>query len=422
MILCKMMTDAGTSAEREAAARTLVTWPPDHYRLRLAEWGVWIDSHGQMALVKAVFDEIPPFVHQTGDPLSHFAEYFRYPSVVTKPIIHLTSDRTLAVDLEVHIHEGRPWFAYPLPNDFGLTQYPTSTGQKPLSGFSNWMPPPATQPTPDEFDPVPASPLANAHYGYPWLLPNHQIHDTTFQATASIYNLGLQWQSVIVSPACLTWMKLPAVPGNAKFRWWQSLRNVPSSWVSSRGESERFLYYDGPTRSHVPLSVSLSPSGKMLSFRSLPPEKLAYGVREQMFEDFKPVPGAATGRVPTHEGIFIALRSGVLRGKRVEIFPYGSVELESKLPLEGDQVVSEVRRMLTSYGLTAPEAEGLIAAWTPQFFRTEGRRFILRMSPEEYARQCPLEVRPAPTEVVRLGLILTEFDGAGQGTTTQPVK
>jgi hypothetical protein len=66
--------------------------------------------------------------------------------------------------------------------------------------------------------------------------------------------------------------------------------------------------------------------------------------------------------------------------------------------------------MLLRYGLTSPEADGLIAAWTPQFFRAEGRRFILRMSPAEYARQCPMQVRPTPTEVVRLGLVLTEFD------------
>jgi hypothetical protein len=66
--------------------------------------------------------------------------------------------------------------------------------------------------------------------------------------------------------------------------------------------------------------------------------------------------------------------------------------------------------MLLAYGLSGPEAEGLIAAWTPQFFQTEGRRFILRMAPEDYARQCPMQVRPTPTEVVRLGLILTEFD------------
>jgi hypothetical protein len=60
--------------------------------------------------------------------------------------------------------------------------------------------------------------------------------------------------------------------------------------------------------------------------------------------------------------------------------------------------------------LTAPEAQGLIRTWSPQFFQTEGRRFILRMSPGDYAEQCPMQVRPMPTAVVRLGLVLTEFD------------
>ena len=85
-------------------------------------------------------------------------------------------------------------------------------------------------------------------------------------------------------------------------------------------------------------------------------------------------------------------------------------------PLQGPAVIQRFREMLLAYGLSGSEAEGLIAAWTPQFFRTEGRRFVLRMSPEEYARQCPMQVRPAPTEVVRLGLILTEFDATGPRT------
>src|SRR5258706_9577745 len=38
-----MMLQGRTQEERTAAARALVTWPPEEYSLRLAEWGVWID-------------------------------------------------------------------------------------------------------------------------------------------------------------------------------------------------------------------------------------------------------------------------------------------------------------------------------------------------------------------------------------------
>jgi len=62
-LLQKMMIDAQTPAERQAAARTIANWPPHQYQLRVSEWGVSIDNHGQMALSKSVLDEIPPFVH-----------------------------------------------------------------------------------------------------------------------------------------------------------------------------------------------------------------------------------------------------------------------------------------------------------------------------------------------------------------------
>ena len=102
-------------------------------------------------------------------------------------------------------------------------------------------------------------------------------------------------------------------------------------------------------------------------------------------------------------------------GRQVRKGTKAKVVLAPNLPLRGDAVVQQLRTMLTSYGLTPAEAEGLIAAWTPQFFQTEGRRFLLRMSAADYDWQCPMQVRPKPTEVVRLGLVLTEFDaGAGK--------
>ena len=94
----------------------------------------------------------------------------------------------------------------------------------------------------------------------------------------------------------------------------------------------------------------------------------------------------------------------------VDTISNAAVPSLAKLPLHDERVIDCLRQMLIRYGLTASEAEGLVAAWSRQFFQTEGRRFILRMSPAEYARQCPLEVRSAPSQIVRLGLILTEFD------------
>ena len=70
--------------------------------------------------------------------------------------------------------------------------------------------------------------------------------------------MGLRWQSLIVSPQQLDWMRPPDVPAGSRYEWWQSLRTVPSSWVASQGEAERFLYYDGPSYARSPAQICLA--------------------------------------------------------------------------------------------------------------------------------------------------------------------
>src|SRR5262249_5207606 len=103
MRLEKMMLDGPTQAEREAAARTLVAWPPDGYKLRFAEWGVWIHDGSDLVMVKSVMDEIPAFVHQTANPVGEFRARINELIIIDKPVIHLTADRPMAVDIQVMI-------------------------------------------------------------------------------------------------------------------------------------------------------------------------------------------------------------------------------------------------------------------------------------------------------------------------------
>jgi hypothetical protein len=416
-ILERMMIDGATTEEREAAARTLVAWPPDGLQFRLAEWGVWISHNGHMVLPQSIIDEIPPFVHQTGNPLSEFDSYFRYPSVVTKPIVHLTANTALAADVEVHIREGRPWFAYPRPDDFGVGNESGKTEDSSLplrqSGLSHWGT--TSPPSPaDEFDNAALKPLPDCREGYPWLSPHHRVYSSSGTAGGGlpiIYNLGLRWQSLIISPTLPAWMVPPALPADPKFQWWAALRDVPSCWVSNRGETERFLYYDGPTRAPVPVAVELRDANRRLHFIAAKKSENTPDREEAPKPHFQPLNQQPRKDLPEHEGLYMEVRAGVLRGQHVAIKTDAPVRLEPNLPLRGDAVIQRLRQMLLDYGLTALEAEGLIRAWTPQFFRTEGRRFALRMSPQDYDEQCPMQVRPRPTAVVRLGLVLTEFDG-----------
>ena len=406
--LLTMMLNGQTRDEREAAARTLVTWPPPDYQLRVAEWGVWTTHNGRMALAQSIIDEIPPFVHQMGNPLKSFDSYFLYPSMVRKPIVHVTSNTALAADVEVHIRQGRPWFAYPRPDDFGMGMEPDIENSPQPNLLVN---------APEFDDPALAS-LPDCWEGYPWLKPHHRAYhsgSTTFGGTAlgGIYRLGVRWQSVIISPERLSWMTLPEVPADLRFQWWSTLRQVPSSWATNRGETERFLYYDGPTRAPTPASVFLNAVDHTLHFIPPDPQDNGFPPRNTTHRrpDFLPLPAAKRDGFPDYEGMYMEVRAGILTGQHIDI-PRFSVKpiLGTPLPLQGDAVIQRLRQMIVSYGLTDAEANGLIAAWAPQWFKTEGRRFLLRISPSDYAELCPIQVRPMPTELVRLGLVLTEFD------------
>jgi len=95
-----MMLAGETSEEREAAARALLRWPPDSYELRVAEWGVWVNDGGHLKLVQSTLDEIPPFVHRTGDRISDFNNRVDQtgPWQVAKPIVQITVDKPMSLE------------------------------------------------------------------------------------------------------------------------------------------------------------------------------------------------------------------------------------------------------------------------------------------------------------------------------------
>ena len=84
-----------------------------------------------------------------------------------------------------------------------------------------------------------------------------------------------------------------------------------------------------------------------------------------------------------------------------------------------DPIIGRLRRYLmrpvgwplvvAAASAAGPEADGMIAYWEPQFFRTDGTRLLLLLSPAEYDALCPIRIRPPPTELVRVGIVLLEL-------------
>ncbi len=379
--LLDIMLVGSTSDEREAAARALVSWPPEHYQLRVAEWGVWLSSDAKLQLVQSVIDEIPPFVHRTGNPVGQFKDRIDRIRVITKPIIHLSASQPLSVDLEVLIHKGRPWFAYPRPDDFTIEaqSIPLGVFQDPKSGKWEREPEPALlKPLDLKLPP----PLDDPREGFPWMTPTHRARNpwpAGVNSFEGITSLGLRWQSVIVSPEKLPWMQPPTVPDDPKFSWWSRLRKVPSSWVSNRGESERFLYYDGPTLMPSPLDVR----SDGLSITIEPNEKLSAA------------------------GLYIQVKGEQINGFEQYVSTHSKVPIE--FTINGSAVEARLQSLLIKAGLNIEEADGLIDTWRPQFLQTEGRRFLTIFHDDDYDRVCPMKITPAPTQRARVGILLTEF-------------
>ena len=207
-------------------------------------------------------------------------------------------------------------------------------------------------------------------------------------------SLGVRWQSLIVAPKMLPWMKLRPVPPEGKFRWWSSLREVPSSAVTSRGETERFLYYDGPTREHSPVKVKLADG----NLRFTQQWHRTYGDNDEL------LPG------PARTGLYLRVSEGNAAAYLVHVPGVdGVVHLGQPSAAGEGAAEAELSEMLVEAGLNDAEAAGLIDCWRGQFFRTPGRRFLLLMTREDYDRTCPLTVRPEPTQIARVGIVLTEF-------------
>ncbi len=392
-----------TAEERTAAARALVTWPTEGYRLRVAEWGVWINDGGELKLIQSVLDEIPPFVHRTGNRFASFRDRINRIMIVTKPIVHLTVDRPLAVDLDVKIAWGRPWYAYPRPDDFstnvGMLQGSVTRladGQLKEDKRPAWL---------GEFDRGDLSELKDIREGFPWLYPSHRASGSTggfgFPYNA-IVDLGLRWQSLIVAPARQNWMIPPDVGSEEHFEWWKRLRQVPSSWISSRGETERFLYYDGPTFARSPVSAKLDGATLEIAISEMFPNNVvnALGNQKRTSVDVERL------------GLFVQVQGGKVTAYRLAIAAESARIVLSKLtPVRGDEAARHLLTVLTARGLTHEEAAGLCDCWRKQFFESPGQRLITVLSNDDYDAMCPLEVRPRPTELTRVGIVLTEFPG-----------
>jgi hypothetical protein len=235
--------------------------------------------------------------------------------------------------------------------------------------------------------------LPELREGYPWIASSRRTYCWPSGRLRSVAGIGVHWQSVIVTPHRPAWASPAPVGDDPHFAWWKRLRDVECSWISSRGQDERFLYYDGPILRPAPLAVSLHDQRLRIEQGPLPTD-----------------PGHAvpvTGR----RGLYVkTTAAGVATQWIGDVGRLNSVELSGLGPRPAADVEREFTDALVRVGLLRTEADGMVACWREAFFRRAGRRFLLFMTQSDYDYACPLTIRPTPTETVRVGIVWTEFD------------
>jgi hypothetical protein len=239
----------------------------------------------------------------------------------------------------------------------------------------------------------------------------------------TVSEIGFRWNSLMLFPQQQPWMQLPSVPADGKYAWWSRLQQVPSAWVHNRGESERFLYYDGSSlappvvrvRLRDPLHLRIDTASWDNARSRLRSEFIGRLVQTARARD----------RRTERRGLYIQAERDAASGEIVPVPASNrsatgqTFSIGSTTRLSGDEVESTLRDWIIDAGLTSEEADGLLSCWRETFFKRPGRRFVLLMSAQDYDWLCPIWIDPMPQTMARVGLIWTELK-PDQSPATQP--
>ena len=78
-------------------------------------------------------------------------------------------------------------------------------------------------------------------------------------------------------------------------------------------------------------------------------------------------------------------------------------------PVKKEALQKELDEALRAAGLTMAESHAMLSIWMPDLVKP-GTRLVYLMPRESYCRILPIEVKPAPKELVRIGLVIDELE------------
>lgn len=186
---------------------------------------------------------------------------------------------------------------------------------------------------------------------------------------------GLVWD-LTVAPT-----RAPAFHGVHRGHWWKDLRAAGGAAVmADNGQSEGFVFYDGPVGFERSFNLDHRDGGAAVTPAST--ERLLFLLEADRYVEADLDPDTWRSR---------------------QVAMGGMAELRARLSQE-----------LQHRGLTLGEAHSLLETWRDELFRAADRRAIYFVPRDAYDRMLPLTITPAPTELVRVGLVID------RGTTQRP--
>lgn len=240
--------------------------------------------------------------------------------------------------------------------------------------------------------------------------PGARPHDVPLRETVE-FKPGLR--QLLVSEDKFPWLEVASTSG-ATSRHNERLRDAAASWISDDEVAERFLHFSSRSDSvQAPVVAALTRETCILTTRDM---HIPRGAVCCSGPPWSPTPydDPPPPRTPITPRIILLLE---IEGDTVSAWeaklpdqPGQSVQICISEPptCANSQVYERLQAILRSLGLQDEETDNLLAPWQERFFKP-GLRTLTILSRADFDLACPMYCLPHPTEVVRVGIVLTEL-------------
>ena len=334
-----------------AALAALPAFSQDDDGLVVHEWGVVSIAYGssvwgnaRSAGSKAIQggeqpSDLPAFVETWEQSVNAQIEDWRC-QPVDKPVVYFYSKKAMEVRVEVRVPVGRPKAWWPYASAF-------------QPGFDG-------------------TPMRGCEE-----TPEVKLTDI------KPVNGRLVWEKLSLDPAI---EKFPAAGG-----WWSTARGVGATPFSFPAEPRPLKF--GSIRGKHPLGKGVEPNEKFLFYDALTP--VDPGISVVWTRD-----GKATVTAEKHAlGAVIAIR---VKNGKCTAAAHGALAKAASCTLAPDAGEPALAPALVKAGLYGKEAAAVAEIWKDEFSKVDGARVLALMPLPFYNALFPIEIKPAPKELVRV--------------------